>query len=86
MAGGNARVGPGHDRGREGGTGASLVAAAAPRVSGLVPGAQTSAASEAPDVVVSILPLHALVAAVMAGVGTPHLLVRGGASPHDDNN
>ncbi len=41
------------------------------------------AAGEAPGVVVSILPLHALVAAVMAGVGTPRLLVRGGASPHD---
>jgi zinc transport system substrate-binding protein len=34
-------------------------------------------------VVVSIAPLHGLVAAVMAGVGVPHLLVRGGASPHD---
>ena len=49
--------------------------------------AETGDASEASEalggVVVSILPLHALVAAVMAGVGTPHLLVRGGASPHD---
>ena len=41
------------------------------------------AAGEAPGGVVSILPLHALVAAVMAGVGAPRLLVRGGASPHD---
>ena len=40
-------------------------------------------AGDAPGVVVSILPLHALVAAVMEGVGTPRLLVRGGASPHD---
>jgi len=36
-----------------------------------------------PGVVVSILPLHGLVAAVMEGLGTPHLLVRGGASPHN---
>ncbi len=34
-------------------------------------------------VVVSILPLHGLIAAVMEGVGTPRLLIRGGASPHD---
>ena len=45
--------------------------------------ARAGEAGEAPGVVVSILPLHALVAAVMAGVGTPRLLVRGGASPHD---
>ncbi len=41
------------------------------------------AAAEAPKVVVSIKPLHSLVAAVMQGVGEPALLVRGGASPHD---
>ena len=52
--------------------------------------ARAGAASEAREarealgvVVVSIAPLHGLVAAVMAGVGTPHLLVRGGASPHN---
>lgn len=45
--------------------------------------AEPNEASEVPVVVVSILPLHGLVAAVMAGVGSPHLLVRGGASPHD---
>ena len=33
-------------------------------------------------VVVSIKPLHALVAGVMAGVGAPDLLVKGSASPH----
>lgn len=33
-------------------------------------------------VVTSIKPVHSLVAAVMEGVGTPHLIVRGGASPH----
>ena len=36
----------------------------------------------APRVVVSVRPLHALVAGVMKGVGVPHLLVRGAASPH----
>ncbi|MDA0656349.1 MAG: zinc ABC transporter substrate-binding protein, partial [Proteobacteria bacterium] len=35
-----------------------------------------------PHVVASILPLHSLVAGVMQGVGSPILLVRGGASPH----
>ncbi len=35
-----------------------------------------------PDVVVSIQPLHALAAAVMAGTGEPHLVVRGQGSPH----
>ncbi|CAO3361551.1 zinc ABC transporter substrate-binding protein [Azospirillum palustre] len=38
--------------------------------------------AEAPKVVVSIKPIHSLVAAVMHGVGKPVLLVRGGASPH----
>jgi len=36
----------------------------------------------APDVVVSIKPVHSLVAGVMAGVGTPMLLVKGSGSPH----
>ena len=35
-----------------------------------------------PKVVVTIKPLHALVAQVMAGIGTPTLLVNGLASPH----
>ena len=35
-----------------------------------------------PNVVVTIKPIHSLVASVMAGVGTPHLLVDGAASPH----
>lgn len=38
--------------------------------------------AEAPKVVVSIKPIHSLVASVMQGVGEPALLVRGGASPH----
>ena len=36
----------------------------------------------APRVVASIKPIHALVAGVMAGVGSPALLVQGNASPH----
>ncbi len=41
-----------------------------------------SAASAAPEVVVSIKPIHSLVAAVMQGVGEPRLIVDGAASPH----
>jgi zinc transport system substrate-binding protein len=41
-----------------------------------------SPALAAPNVVATIKPLHSLVAAVMDGVGTPELLVRGSASPH----
>jgi zinc transport system substrate-binding protein len=40
------------------------------------------AAAAEPKVVVTIKPLHALVAQVMAGVGVPELLVKGSASPH----
>lgn len=41
-----------------------------------------AASAEPPKVVVSIKPLHSLVAAVMDGVGAPTLLVRTGADPH----
>jgi zinc transport system substrate-binding protein len=41
-----------------------------------------ASAVAAPKVVVTIKPLHALVAQVMAGVGEPELLVKGSASPH----
>lgn len=41
-----------------------------------------SAAAAAPDVVVSIKPIHSLVAAIMEGVGEPGLIVEGAASPH----
>lgn len=44
--------------------------------------AETEAPSPPPSVVVSIAPVHSLVAGVMAGVGEPTLLVKGGASPH----
>jgi zinc transport system substrate-binding protein len=40
------------------------------------------AAAELPRVVVSVAPVHALAAGVMAGVGTPELLIPIGASPH----
>jgi len=38
--------------------------------------------AHAVEVVVTIKPLHALVARVMAGAGTPHLLVQSALSPH----
>lgn len=41
-----------------------------------------STAAAGPQVVTDIAPIHSLVAQVMEGVGTPHLLVRPGASPH----
>jgi len=44
--------------------------------------APAARAAEPPTVVVSILPLHGLVAAVMQGAGTPGLLVPPGTSPH----
>ena len=45
--------------------------------------APSAARADAPSVVVSVKPLHAIVAAVMKGVALPRLLVKGGASPHD---
>jgi zinc transport system substrate-binding protein len=42
----------------------------------------TGTALAAPQVVVTIKPIHALVAGVMAGVGEPALLIGGSASPH----
>lgn len=58
-----------------GGTTAGLVAAA------FAACIATPAAAEL-KVVVTIKPLHALVAQVMEGAGTPELLVKGAASPH----
>jgi zinc transport system substrate-binding protein len=40
------------------------------------------AAAAAPDVIASIKPVHSLVAAVMAGVGEPAVIIDGAASPH----
>lgn len=41
-----------------------------------------SSALAAPEVVVSVKPIHSLVAAVMEGVAVPKLIVEGAASPH----
>ena len=41
-----------------------------------------SPAAASPKVVASIKPIHALVSAVMAGVGEPALIVAGASSPH----
>lgn len=40
-------------------------------------------AADAPKVVVTIKPVHSLVAGVMEGVAAPVLLIAGGGSPHD---
>ncbi len=45
-------------------------------------GAGLAAGGDGPVVVVSIKPVHSLVAGVMAEVGKPHLLLEGRASPH----
>lgn len=45
-------------------------------------GLSTPAKAEVPAVLVSIKPLHSLVAAVMEGMGEPGLIVSGSASPH----
>ncbi len=42
-------------------------------------------ASGFPRVVVSIKPVHSIVASIMEGVGTPELIVKGAASPHTYN-
>jgi len=57
-----------------------LAGVAAATVALLFPPQSTAAAS--PDVIVTLKPIHGLVAAVMEGVGTPHLLIDGAASPH----
>ncbi len=44
--------------------------------------AGSAAASAADRVVATFKPVHSLVSAVMAGVGEPHLIMRGAASPH----
>lgn len=44
--------------------------------------AGSAQAADAPKVVVSVKPIHGLVASVMQGVGSPELLVKGAASEH----
>ena len=41
------------------------------------------ALAEPVRVVATIKPVHSIVSAVMAGVGVPHLIMRGASSPHD---
>ena len=41
-----------------------------------------SPAQAGPNVVVSVLPIHSLVAGVMQGIAAPSLILKGGASPH----
>jgi zinc transport system substrate-binding protein len=62
-------------------TGAILARALLPfAATMLIAGA--AVADDAPDVVVSIKPIHSLVAAIMDGVGMPKLIVEGASSPH----
>lgn len=42
----------------------------------------TAQASQVPQVVVSIKPIHSLVMSVMEGIAVPYLLLSGGESPH----
>lgn len=49
----------------------------------LLLGLGLASAAEAPRVVVSIKPIHSLVAGLMQGVGEPTLLVGNGATPYD---
>ena len=44
--------------------------------------AMTPAVAQIPSVVVSIKPIHSLIAGVMKGIGSPHLMVKGPVSPH----
>ncbi|MCV0428452.1 MAG: zinc ABC transporter substrate-binding protein [Roseibium sp.] len=44
--------------------------------------ASQPAYADAPAVVTTIKPLHSIASAVMDGVGTPHILIDGSASPH----
>lgn len=48
----------------------------------LVSLSSVSARADVPKVVATIVPIHSLAASVMQGVGTPELLLPGGASPH----
>ncbi len=42
----------------------------------------STALADVPNVAVDIAPVHSLVSRVMQGVGTPDLIIRSGASPH----
>lgn len=49
----------------------------------LAMGLAGAAAADVPSVATDIAPVHGLVARVMEGLGTPDLIVRQGATPHD---
>ena len=51
-------------------------------LSAIIPAQSYASAPDVPNVVVSIKPIHSLVASIMQGVGEPALIVKGTASPH----
>ena len=63
----------------------AAAAMAVPALTLAATAAGTPARAEAPRVVATIKPIHALVASVMDGVGTPALLIAGSMSPHGVN-
>ena len=63
----------------------AAAAMAVPALTLAATAAGTQARAEAPRVVATIKPIHALVASVMDGVGTPALLIGGSMSPHGVN-
>lgn len=48
----------------------------------LLCGTVAAAEPAKPDIVVTVKPVHSLVAAIAEGVASPHLLIEGAASPH----
>lgn len=48
----------------------------------MLPATAWSTEPPSPQVVVSIKPVHSLVASIMTGAGSPLLLIKGGGSPH----
>ncbi|MEO1639326.1 MAG: zinc ABC transporter substrate-binding protein [Pseudomonadota bacterium] len=54
-----------------------------PTLACLAAATATTAAADVPNVAADIAPVHALVARVMDGVGTPDLVIAPGASPHE---
>ena len=75
----------GFQRNRRGGRDASWLARTARNLAPVLVGLVASIAparADGPAIVVSIKPIHSLVASVMEGVGEPILLVESGGSPH----
>lgn len=69
------------------GLGVAILVAAVPLLWHSNPGREsavslTASEGDAPKVVVSIAPLHSLVAGIMEGVGEPYLLLKTGDTPH----